>query len=54
MLHTKSVLAMFHYFSSEFALYNYILKNNEVDSPLGNENLLAFTFIVRIYIMKQF
>lgn len=46
MLHPKSVLAMFHYFLSEFALYNYILKNNKVNSPLGNENLLAFAFIV--------
>lgn len=54
MLHTKSVLAMFHYFLSEFALYNYILKNNKVKSPLGNENLLAFAFIVRFYTMKQF
>lgn len=45
---------MFHYFLTEFALYNYILKNKEVNSPVGNENLLAFAFIVRFYTMKQF
>lgn len=54
MLHTKSVLAMFHYFLPEFALYNYILKNNKVKCPLGNKNLLAFAFIVRFYTIKQF
>lgn len=54
MLHTKSVLAMFHYFLSDFALCNYILKNKEFNSPLGNENLLALAFIVRFYTMKQF
>lgn len=52
MLHTKTVLAMFHYFLWEFALYN--LKNNKVKSPLGNENLLSFAFILRFYTMKQF
>lgn len=54
MVHTKPVLAMFHYFFTEFDLYNYILKNKELNSPVGNENLLAFSFTVRIYTMKQF
>lgn len=54
MLHTKSVLAMFHYFLSEFALYNYILKTKEGTSPLGNEHLLAFAFIARFYTRKHF
>lgn len=54
ILHTKSVLAMFHYFLTESSLYNYILKNKEVNSPVGKENLLAFAFIVSFYTMKQF
>lgn len=44
MFCTRSVLAMFHYFLSQFSPYNYIKKYKIrylIQSPLGDENLFT-------------